>query len=414
VTPFRRLWLAQSVSLLGDFVAVFAVQVAITFRMHGTARDMAGVFIASLIPGILLTPFAGVFADRWDPRRTLIASDLARAVLILLLAFAASLPQMYAISFAVGCVSSFFNPALAITVPLLMPRDRLFAATARLQQSMQLVRIVSPAVAGALAGCWGERACYYADSASFVFSAALLATLRYSRPPVEKRPAAAVSDVVNDGVNDVVREVVGELATGIRFLFGDPKLSFVVLSITLGTFAAGCFGALASLYVRDLLHRGPALLALISSLIGAGTVAGSAVLGGFFRGRDHSFLISTGTTGVGASILLFAAIPTPAAALIGSVGMGLSVALVMAAATALLQGATPTGLRGRVSGASASLASCAQLAAMTLSGACAASLGIRGVFLISAALLFATALTATLRASKLDEIHGAALRQHAP
>jgi DHA3 family macrolide efflux protein-like MFS transporter len=402
VTPFQRLWLAQSVSLLGDFVAVFAVQIAVTFRMHGSARDMAGVFIASLIPGICLGPFAGVFADRWDPRRTLIASDLARALLILLLALAAKLPQIYAISFAIGCVSSFFHPALAITVPLLVPRERLLAATARLQQTMQLVRIASPAVASALAGGWGERACYYADSASFVFSATMLATLRDSRPSVEKRPAAGLSEVMRD------------LAAGLRFLLGDPKLSFVVLSIAMGTFAASGFASLASLYVRDLLHRGPVVLALISSLIGAGTVAGSAVLGSLFRGREPSLLISGGMTGVGASILLFAAVPTPSAALLGSVGMGLGVAVVIVAATALLQSGTPTPLRGRVSGASASLTSGAQLAAMTLSGVCAASIGIRGVFLLSAALLFATALSAVLRASKLEESHRAALGQDAP
>jgi hypothetical protein len=46
VTPFRRLWLAQTVSLLGDFLALFAVQVAIVFRMRGSAQDMAAVFVA--------------------------------------------------------------------------------------------------------------------------------------------------------------------------------------------------------------------------------------------------------------------------------------------------------------------------------------------------------------------------------
>ena len=69
MTAFRRLWLAQTISLLGDFLALFAVQVAIVFRMHGSARDMAGVFSASLAPTIVLGPVAGMFADRWDPRR---------------------------------------------------------------------------------------------------------------------------------------------------------------------------------------------------------------------------------------------------------------------------------------------------------------------------------------------------------
>src|ERR1022692_4904656 len=118
---------------------MFAVQVAVTFRMHGSPRDMAGVFIAGLIPGMILGLLAGTFADRWDPRRVMILSDLARAVLILLLVFAGSLNEIYLVSFAIGCASSFFSPAQAIAVPLLVPRERLLAAIARMQQTMQLV-----------------------------------------------------------------------------------------------------------------------------------------------------------------------------------------------------------------------------------------------------------------------------------
>jgi MFS family permease len=164
-----------------------------------------------------------------------------------------------------------------------------------------------------------------------------------------------------------------------------------MLSMTAGTFAAGCFGALASLYVRDVLQSGPAVLGMIGSLIAAGTVVGSAVLTGYAQGRDPRRLIGGGMAGVGASILLIAVVPSAIAALIGSAGMGIGVAVVVIAASAMLQGETPVDLRGRVSAASASLTSVAQLAAMLLAGMWAVRLGIRGVFLVSVALLFATA-----------------------
>jgi MFS family permease len=372
VTPFRRLWLAQTVSVLGDFLALFAVQVAIVFRMQGSARDVTGVFISMLAPAVVLGPLAGTFADRWDPRRTMIASDVSRGILILLLTQAATVPQIRAICFAVSCCSSFFAPAQTITLPLLVSRDGLLAANARLQQSMQVVRLASPAVASALVAAFGERVCYAADSASFFVSAALLATLRYSRPA----PAGPT------------RAVFHELGRGFHFLLTDSRFSFVVLSLTAGTFAAGCFGALASLYVRDVLHRGPAVLGMIASLIAAGTLAGSSLLSGC--GRDPRRLIGCGMAGVGASILLLAAVPNTAAALLGSAGMGIGVAVVMVAASVMLQGETPPELRGRVSGALAALMSLAQLASLTLSGMAAARLGIRGVFVMSAALLFAT------------------------
>jgi MFS family permease len=361
---------------LGDFLALFAVQVAIVFRMHGSARDVAGVFIALLAPAVVLGPLAGTFADRWDPRRTMIASDVARGLLILLLTQAATILQICVVTFAVSCCSSFFAPAQSITVPLLVPRDDLLAANARLQQSMQVVRLASPALASALVAAFGERICYAADSASFLVSAVLLATLHYSRPAAP----------------ECKRAVFRELCSGFHFLLTDSRFSFVVLSLTAGTFAAGCFGALASLYVRDVLHRGPAVLGLIASLIAAGTLAGSSALRGC--GRDPRRLIGGGMAEVGASILLIALVPSTTAALIGSAGMGIGVAVVMIASSAMLQGETPPELRGRVSGASASLTSLAQLAALTLSGMAAARLGVRGVFLVSAMMLWAIAIGA--------------------
>ena len=120
---FRRLWLGQLVSIFGDFVALFAVQVAITFRMHGTAEDVTGVMVAYLGPLALIGPIAGVFVDRWNPRRTMIASDLTRGGLIILLAFTSHLWQIYGILFAISTVSSFFMPAQSVTVPLLVKRE---------------------------------------------------------------------------------------------------------------------------------------------------------------------------------------------------------------------------------------------------------------------------------------------------
>jgi MFS family permease len=188
-----------------------------------------------------------------------------------------------------------------------------------------------------------------------------------------------------------------DLAAGFVFLFTDPRFSFVVFSMAAGTFAAGCFGALAPVYVRDVLHRGPALLGMIGVLIAMGTVTGSSLLSRCAGRRDPRRLIGFGMAVVGASILLIASIPTRAAALIGSAGMGLGVAVVVLAAAVMLQGETPAELRGRVSAAAAALTSLAQLAAMLLSGMWAEHLGLRGAFALSAALLFANGAYGLLR-----------------
>jgi DHA3 family macrolide efflux protein-like MFS transporter len=386
--PFLRLWIAQAVSLFGDFVAAFAVQVAVVFRMHGSARDATGVLLASLAPAIVLGPVAGVFADRWDPRRTMIVSDVARGVLILLLAFVTNLPQLYALCFLVSCFSSFFAPAQSITIPLLVTREDLIVANARMQQTMQLARIVSPAAAGAIAAGLGEAACYYADSLSFFFSAAMLATLTCHRPVIAQPRSA--------------RTIGTELMQGLRFLFTNPELSFVTLSWAAGTFAAGCFGALASLYVRDILRAHASVLGMIGSMIGLGTLAGSAVVTRLARGRDAAPLIGIGMLVVGSAILLPAMFPNRIAALAGATGIGLGVAVVMVAATAMLQGETPAEMRGRVSAGSASVMSIAYGGAIIVSGGWAARVGVLPVFFLSAVLLFITGLWGIWRCKRAE------------
>jgi len=392
--PFLRLWIAQTVSLFGDFIAAFAVQVAVVFRMHGSARDATGVLLASLAPSIVLGPVAGVFADRWDPRRTMIVSDVARGVLILLLALVTTLPQLYALCFLVSCFSSFFAPAQSITIRLLVKREDLLAASAGMQQTMQLARIVSPAAAGAIAAGLGESACYYADSLSFFFSAAMLATLMYRRPAIVQ-PCHA-------------RAIGTELIQGLRFLFTNPTLSFVTISWAAGTFAAGCFGALASLYVRDVLRAHASVLGMIGSMIGLGTLAGSAVVGKLARGRDAARgrnaapLIGIGMLAVGSAILLLAMFPNRMVALAGAAGIGLGVAVVMVAATAMLQGETPAEMRGRVSSGSASVMSMAYGAAITVSGGWAARVGVLPVLFLSATLLFVTGLWGIWRCKRAE------------
>ena len=81
ITVMRRIWYAQIVSLLGDFLALFAVISVVSFKMHGTASQVTGVQIAYMLPLALLGPLAGVFVDRWPTKPTLVGSDLIRAAL---------------------------------------------------------------------------------------------------------------------------------------------------------------------------------------------------------------------------------------------------------------------------------------------------------------------------------------------
>jgi DHA3 family macrolide efflux protein-like MFS transporter len=388
IPGFRRLWLAQFVSIFGDFVALYAVYSMVSFRLHGSAREVSLITVAFLAPLAFAGPVAGVFVDRWDAKRTMITSDLVRAGLALLLAFASSLWHIYAILLALSTLSSFFLPAQSVTTPLIVPRDALLSASAAMQQSMQVVRIISPVFAGALVGWAGERVCYYLDSASFVFSAVMIGTIAISRdrPHTNQRLISAVSD----------------LFSGVRFILSHRVVGFVILSIAAGTFATACFSALIAVYVRDILRAGAYLFGALGSLVGAGMLAGGAFITGIARRSNRKeYMVSAGIIATGAFILLIAATGNRMVTMAACVLIGAATSFIIIPASALMQIETPHELRGRVSSSSVSLIALSQGAALLLAGDLASRMGIVPVYFASAAILLIAGAAGILRLRRL-------------
>ena len=111
IDVMRRVWYAQIVSLFGDFLALFAVMTVVSFAMLGTPKAIVGVQLAYMLPIVFVGPVAGVFVDRWPIKPTLIASDVIRAALALLLIPSTSIWQAYLVLAALSSVSAFFGPA---------------------------------------------------------------------------------------------------------------------------------------------------------------------------------------------------------------------------------------------------------------------------------------------------------------
>src|SRR5262245_52297457 len=128
IDVMRRVFYAQVISLFGDFLALFAVIAVVTFRMHGTAAQVTGLQIAYMLPIVFVGPVAGVFVDRWPLKPTLIASDLIRAVLALLLIVSTEVWHVYLVLAALSCVSAFFAPAQTVTIRTHVPQNGLVAA----------------------------------------------------------------------------------------------------------------------------------------------------------------------------------------------------------------------------------------------------------------------------------------------
>ena len=140
VTPFRRLWYSTALSSLGDWLALLAMTALATSLVSGTTAKgfaLSGVLVVQLLPAIVLGPLAGVFADRFDRRRTMVISDALRFALFLtiplMVAFNRNnehpaLVWMYIANFLIQCLSLFWMPAKDASVPNLVRRDQIEAA----------------------------------------------------------------------------------------------------------------------------------------------------------------------------------------------------------------------------------------------------------------------------------------------
>ncbi|MBI1764889.1 MAG: MFS transporter [Acidobacteria bacterium] len=378
--PVRRLWLAQIVSIFGDFLALFAVLSVVSFKLHGSALQVTLISVAFMIPFAFVGPLAGVFVDRWNVKRTMIASDLIRSGLALCLVFAHSLTQLYLILFALSFVSTFFVPAQTITLRTIVPQNGLMAANALMQQAFQLVRIVSPALAGLMVERLGAQSCYYVDFVSFLFSASMIASLVIAREA--KQP---------DPNSHPLKSLLDDLMAGIKFCFTHETLAFVILAMSAAMFAISCFGPLIAIYVRDDLHANSTAFGIINALIGVGMIFGTLNMNRVPVRVSKSQLILLGLLTMGAFVLLLAAWRSLIGAGVGMFGIGLGVVFVFVSAQTLMQGQTPMEMMGRVSGSLMAALSWAQLIGLAISGSLAHATGVRALFFASAVMLAAFA-----------------------
>src|SRR6202789_3490749 len=182
IPMMRRLWYAQTISVFGDFLALYAVIGILTFKLHATAQQITGVQIAYMFPIAVLGILAGVFVDRWPLKPTMVSSDSIRAALCLLLLLATQIWHFYAILAAISFGSSFFRPAQGVAIRSAVPLHGLRSANALMQQVMFGMRIVGPPLAGVMYKLLGAKLCYIGDSISFVASGTLILSLAIGRP----------------------------------------------------------------------------------------------------------------------------------------------------------------------------------------------------------------------------------------
>ncbi len=321
IRPFRRLWVALSLSSLGDWLSIVALTVlaaTLTGKHTGhtsvigaTAAQSAavsGVWIATLLPALLFGPLAGALADRMNRRVTMIAGDVIRGLLFLSIPIFPNLTWIYIVKFLAGCASLFWNPATAATIPNLVPKDKLERAN---QLSLLTTYGTAPVAAGLfsvlalISGPLGHVAPFlnpskvnlalYFNAASYGISALTVFFLREIRKPCAPERISQPS-------------VAKSIWEGWRFLRRTPVLRALALGMTGAFAAAGVVVGLGYVYISDTLHGGSAGWGLVFSAIFVGLALGMLVGG---RLKDFSLhrLFGLSITAAAVPLALIALVP---------------------------------------------------------------------------------------------------------
>jgi Na+/melibiose symporter-like transporter len=344
---YRLLLSAGVVSLTGD--AIMAVGLTYyVYAVTGSTLASGMTLLAALLPQITLGSIAGVFVDRWDRRRTMIATNLLLAAGLMPLLFVHGAHQIwivYLVALWEGAVEQLFAPAEAALVPNLVAEPDLVAANALNNQNRDISRLVGAALGGVIAAVGGIAMLTLVDAATFVIAAALLAAMRHV-------DAAAPADAI-----DVhpLRALVREWSEGLGLTVASRTLRTLLICFAITCVGEGVLGTLIAPWVRDILHGSGETYGLIVSVQAIGGIAGGLAAGVIGRRISPQVLLGWCSVAFGAIDLVLFLYPVVHVAvwpaIVFMIAVGTPGALMNAGRMALLQTSTQDASRGRVMGA---------------------------------------------------------------
>jgi MFS family permease len=346
---FLLLWQGQLVSQIGNELHMIAMMFWVK-HATGSASLMGIIMMVAMLPGVLLGPAGGAFADRFSRRRTIIVTDAVRGLAVLCLAAiiltAPGKTEMiigwiFAMALIAGTMGAFFRPAISAAIPDLVPAERLAAANSLNQSSSQVAVFVGQGVGGVLFRILGAPILFLIDGCSYLFSAASESLIRIPQKLAAERLP----------LRHVVRAFHQDILAGFRYIWRRTGLRNLMLVATLLNFLLAPFGVLLPFYVEDHLGVTSDWFGFLLAAIGAGALIGYA-LAGLWRPtpRRRMIVVTAALVSVGLLFALLGMTRSPWTALATMLAIGITSGLINVHVITILQISTPPEVRGRIFG----------------------------------------------------------------
>jgi Transmembrane secretion effector len=334
---FRLIWAAHSVSTFGDHLTLVALPLA-TFARTGSALAVGIAAAMEAVTVILFGMLAGVLGDRLRHRHVLVATDAFRALILVALALALTLPGypvavIYLAAFGLGLLRVLHDSAAGAVIPVVVENADLLKANSRMQASESVATAVGPAVAGVLISAFGPAAAFFADAGSFAVSGGAVRRVRRL-------------DRIHANRGPVGPSLRREMGAGMRALVADKWVMRATLLAAAVNVLAIAVEAQFIPYAHDVLHVGGVGVGVYFALLGASAVATSIAVGRYQLARGD---VLVGAVAIYASGILLAGLhPTLVTAGLAHIGAGVGSALFATHYYSLRQRRFPVSLQGRV------------------------------------------------------------------
>jgi DHA3 family macrolide efflux protein-like MFS transporter len=372
--PFFTIWTGQQLSWIGSAVASFALVWWLT-EITGSATMLAGGTLLTVLPGIVLGPFAGALVDRWNRRLVMLVADSVVALFsawlgVLFWSGAIQIWHVYVIMFVRALGSAFHWPAMTASTSLMVPKEQLGRVAGLNQTIGGAVNVVSPPLGAFLLSILPLHGIMAIDVLTAAFA---IVPLFFVHVPQPKKAATA---------QEAKPTLWADMRAGLRYVTGWPGLLGVGLLATLLNFSIMPAMSLMPLLITN--HFGGEALQLgwMNSAWGVGLVIGGLLLGAWGGFKRRIVTVLVGIVGLGVGVLIIGLTPATIFPLaLGAFFFGAVMnALCNGSAFALLQQVVAPDMQGRVFALVTTVCNMATPLSLAVAGPLADAVGVRALY----------------------------------
>lgn len=284
---FVLIWQGQFVSLIGS-QAFFIGMMFWIKHTTGSAALMGTLMMAANIPAVLLSPIGGTVADHYNRKNIIIITDIISGIAVIMLAALVYfypdateliLAYLFFVAVLMGATGAFFRPAVLAALPDLIVKEKLPAANAIIQATIQIAMLIGNAVGGVLFRLLGAPLLFFLNGLTYLFSAISEAFVYLPDNAVQKEHKQDSTMTMCKGMKCRFASFASETKEGFHYLMKKPGMrEFFLFAAAINFFSVPAV-ILLPFYVEDYLHLATDWYGFLISSYGLGALVGYAVAG---------------------------------------------------------------------------------------------------------------------------------------